>query len=149
MMFGATNPGFSEINETEDSLLRFAVIASCYEGQWIYCRHKERSTWEMPGGRREPGETILETARRELYEETGALDFELQPVCVYYVERDGDQSYGLLCHAKVKTLGELPASEIERIRLFDDQPDALTYPLIQPYLMGKVKSWLDKEAEND
>ncbi|MFR7445451.1 MAG: NUDIX domain-containing protein [Sellimonas intestinalis] len=42
-------------------------------------------TYEVPGGHREAGETIDETARRELYEETGATDFDLFPVCVYSV----------------------------------------------------------------
>jgi len=129
-----------------DSLLRFAVIVSRYQNRWIYCRHKERSTWEIPGGRREPGETILETAARELYEETGAVDYELHPVCAYYVGQDENRSYGLLCYAEVKVLEELPASEIGQIRLFDDLPESLTYPLIQPQLMETVRTWLADSA---
>lgn len=64
--------------------------------------------YTTPGGHRKPGENIIETAKRELCEETGAVDFELHPVCVYGVERDGIITYGMLCYAEVKTLGELP-----------------------------------------
>ena len=41
--------------------------------------HKERDTWESPGGHIDEGETPLEAAERELYEETGAIDFDFKP----------------------------------------------------------------------
>ena len=34
---------------------------------------------------REVGEDILETAKRELQEETGAIQFDIKPICVYSV----------------------------------------------------------------
>ena len=39
----------------------------------------------MPGGHGEAGEDIFETAKRELQEETGAIKFEIKPICVYSV----------------------------------------------------------------
>ena len=69
----------------DDSLLRFAVICARYQNQWLLVRHRERRTWECPGGHREPGEAIDDTARRELWEETGVLHFRLHPVCAYSV----------------------------------------------------------------
>ena len=50
----------------DDSLLKFAVIISQSNGKWVFCKHKERETYEVPGGHREVGEDILETAKREL-----------------------------------------------------------------------------------
>ena len=50
----------------DDKMLKFAVIISKTNGKWVFCKHKERDTLEVPGGHREKGETILETARREL-----------------------------------------------------------------------------------
>lgn len=129
---------FYEISTIEDHLLKFAVIAARYRGQWIFCRHRERSTWEVPGGHREEGEEILQTARRELYEETGAEDFTLRPVCVYAVCQK-DKSYGALYAAEVETLGELPELEIECIQMVDDLPAELTYPQIQPLLFERVR----------
>ena len=55
----------------DDTLLKFAVIVSKSNGKWVFCKHKERDTYEVPGGHRENGETILEAAKRELFEETG------------------------------------------------------------------------------
>ena len=52
----------------DDSLLKFAVIISQSNGKWVFCKHKERDTYEVPGGHREAGENILETAKRELQE---------------------------------------------------------------------------------
>ena len=69
----------------DDSLLKFAVIISQSNGKWVFCKHKERDTYEAPGGHREVGEDILETAKRELQEETGAIQFNIKPICVYSV----------------------------------------------------------------
>ena len=49
----------------DDSLLKFAVIISRHNGKWVFCKHKKRNTWEIPGGHRETGENILETAKRD------------------------------------------------------------------------------------
>ena len=47
-----------------DELLKFAVIISQSNGKWVFCKHKERDTYEVPGGHREDGEDILETDRK-------------------------------------------------------------------------------------
>lgn len=78
-------------------MLKFAVIIARHNGKWVFCKHKERNTWEAPGGHREDGEDILETAKRELYEETGAITFDITPICIYSVTApdnfDGKKAY--------------------------------------------------------
>ena len=131
---------FEDVCAVEDDLLGYAVIVSRYQGQWVFCKHRQRETWEIPGGRRKPEEFILDTAHRELFEETGAADYTLSPVCVYCVAGD-TRSYGLLCFAEVRSFAALPDLEIERIALFDELPEALTHPAIQPFLFEQVKAW--------
>ena len=91
-------------DSVDDSLLKFAVIVSQSNGKWVFCKHKERDTYEVPGGHREAGESILETAKRELQKETGAVRFDMKPLCVYSVtgktrvNDTGEESFGLLCY---------------------------------------------------
>lgn len=49
-------------DKVEDSMLKFAVIVSKSNGKWVFCKHKERDTYECPGGHRESGENIDDTA---------------------------------------------------------------------------------------
>ena len=126
-------------DEIEDSLLKFAVIISKHRGEWVLCKHKERTTYEVPGGHREAGEEINDTAKRELYEETGAVEFDIRPVCVYSVTApdnfDGVETFGMLYFADIKKFESELHSEIEKIELFDKLPNNWTYPLIQPELL--------------
>lgn len=43
---------FFEIGKIDDALLRFAVIVTKTEGKWVFCKHRERETYECPGGHR-------------------------------------------------------------------------------------------------
>lgn len=131
-------------DNVEDSLLKFAVIVSKSGGKWVFCKHKKRDTYEVPGGHREVGEDILETAKRELYEETGATDFDLKPICVYSVQSkdkfDGAETFGLLCFAEIRAFEEELHSEMEKIIFTDALVSNWTYPEIQPKLIEELKN---------
>lgn len=129
----------------DDSLLKFAVIISKSKGKWVFCRHKERDTYEVPGGHREDGESILETAKRELQEETGAVKFEIEPLCVYSVtgrtpvNETGGESFGMLYFAEIEEFSGKLEHEIGNVVLMDDLPTDWTYPLIQPVLIEEYE----------
>lgn len=137
----ATTVRFHPTEMTGKDRLTFVVMVSRMNGQWLFCKHRERDTWECPGGHIEPGENAMEAARRELFEETGALDAQLEPVCVYSVSRDGGaESFGLLYRAQIGRLGPLPDGyEMERVQLFNEPPACWTYPDIQPELLQRTR----------
>lgn len=134
---------FYEIDDVSDHVLKYAVIMSKYNNHWIFVRHKDRSTWEIPGGRREPNEEIFKTAERELVEETGATKFNVKPILVYSVKNKAEKSYGLLCYADIIELGNPLIMEIAEIQEYDSLPNELTYPLIQPILYRKIIEYLE------
>ncbi|MCL2572915.1 MAG: NUDIX domain-containing protein [Defluviitaleaceae bacterium] len=114
---------------------KYVDIISLHKGKWIFSKHKNRTTWETQGGHIEKGETPPEAAKRELFEETGAVDFDIEPLC--------DCSYsgsfsgidisgnGQVFFAVVHALSDIPAhSEMEKVCFADSLPDDLTYPTI-------------------
>lgn len=142
-------------DSVDDSLLKFAVIISQSNGKWVFCKHKERDTYEVPGGHREAGENIVETAKRELQEETGAVKFEIKPICVYSVtgktrvNNTGEETFGLLCFAEITEFAKELHSEMEKVVLMDKLPENWTYPEIQPRLLeeARQRGFLPKKDE--
>lgn len=134
------------LHNIEDRYRKYAVIVTFEEDNLLLVRHNKRDTWEIPGGHHEDGETISETAERELYEETGAIDYDLKHIYDYSVERDGHVNYGGLFRADIKKRGTLPQSEIAEVKKFKTLPPEkiMTYGKIQHRLL-----YLIKEAEDD
>lgn len=127
------NVKFSNVEDVNDEEFKLAVIIAKHKGKLVLCKHKNRCTWELPGGHREDGETILETAKRELYEETGAVKFEIKEICAYKITR-----YGMLFYAEIEEFDALPESEMKKIELFDELPYNITYPTIHQEFYYKV-----------
>lgn len=130
-------------DKVDEKLFKFAVIIAKSNNQWVFCKHKDRDTYEVQGGHREAGEDILETAKRELNEETGAIDFNIKPICAYSVTApnnfDGQETFGMLYYADIKSFDEKLCYEIEKVILTDDLVDNWTYPEIQPKLLEEAR----------
>jgi len=91
---------------------------------------------------KEKDENLIDAGFRELYEETGAEEFELVPVCIYSVSYGEKTTYGQLFYSEVKNIGNLPEFEIEEIKFVEELPERLTYHSIQPYLFKRVQEFL-------
>lgn len=108
----------------------FVCIEAAHQDKWVLSLHKRRRSWEVPGGHVESGEDPLHAAKRELYEETGALDYDIYPVWDYDVRREDGTLHnnGRVYFAVIRSFGPLPeGSEMERVDFFDVLPENVTY----------------------
>jgi 8-oxo-dGTP diphosphatase len=117
----------------------YAIIVSRYRGKFVWVRHRDRLTWELPAGHLEPGESPDQAAHRELFEETGALEYLLCRIVAYEGIYLGDPVFGMLFLAELSELGPLPDFDIGEIGFYDGMPDKLTYPDIQPLFFSYIK----------
>ncbi|RPJ56470.1 MAG: NUDIX domain-containing protein [Dehalococcoidia bacterium] len=128
-----------------DRELTYSVISARFERRWIFVRHQDRTTWEIAGGHIEKGETSSEAAVRELMEETGALQFNIECIATYSVNKDGTTGWGRLYLAYVNEIGPLPdISEIGEVIFDVNFPEKNTHPDIQPYLFRRTIDYMNE-----
>ena len=72
------------------------------DGHVLILRRKQEGTWVLPKGKMEPGETLVQTAIREVEEETGLKDLKIirQIGLVRYIFlwRPDDKNYKKTVH---------------------------------------------------
>ena len=128
-----------ELGELEN--YKYVVVLSFCNDKIVLSRHKNRSTWETQGGHIEHGETPLEAAKRELYEESGAVKFDIEPLCDYWAGNPETNAgaAGVVLVAKIQEFTDIPKeSEMAEIKQFSSLPDNLTYEAITPVLFEKI-----------
>lgn len=127
-------------NKKNDKLvLDYVVIFAKYKEQWILVRHRDRNTWEFPGGKIEHGENALCAAKRELFEETGATEYTINEFVEFNVIVNGRNSYGRVYVSIITCLGIKPCSEIEEIKMTSYLNHKLTHPQIYEVLINYLK----------
>lgn len=124
--------GVYKLNELKE--YKYVVVLSKYDGKILFSRHKDRLTWETQGGHIEKGETPLEAAKRELYEESGAVKFSISPAFDYWAGEDKSGANGMVFIAEIMELSNIPNSEMKEVKTFSTLPSSLTYPEITPVL---------------
>lgn len=126
------------LDEVTDAAIKYVVVCVRHEGQWLLVRHRDRDTWEMPGGHIESNETPIEAAHRELFEEAGVKAGVLLPVCNFFAQDDKGYAYGRLFYATVAKLCELPSFEMAERHLFKEWTAKTTYSHIYDMLVQEV-----------
>ena len=127
---------FFELGKIDESLFTRVVVVCRYGQKFVYVRQKGRESWEIPGGKIELNETWQSAARRELFEETGAKEFKLEPICGYKISKPA-----LLLFAEIEVFGQKPDSEIEEVGFFNEPPKNLTYADSHTKMFEKVKKF--------
>ncbi|MCK5758494.1 MAG: NUDIX domain-containing protein [Clostridiales bacterium] len=128
---------YYQINELADKL-KFVVVPSKYNGKWVFVRHQGRTTWEFPGGHIEEGELPDDAASRELKEESGAVHFNIKPLCNYSVDRAGKVNYGRIYFANIEEMGDCRAFEMDEVITAEQLPEKLTYPAIMKSIIERI-----------
>ena len=130
----------------DDGILNIRVGAIIMKGGKLLMVGNERANYLYTvGGRIKFGETA-EAAKRELWEETGASKFHLQPILAC---RD-DKYCGMLYYAEIKQFENIPSeSEMTEIKFFEYLPEALTYPDLYKEFFMHVQGWLNIQSNAD
>lgn len=120
---------------------KYVIIFAVYNNKYIFVREKDEDKYSLPAGHIEINESYIDAAKRELYEETGALEYTIDEVCIYSVEENNEKNYGILYYANISKLGTLPDYEIEEIKLFNTMPEdnLLKYSEIQKHFYNELK----------
>ncbi|MBN9105936.1 MAG: NUDIX domain-containing protein [Propionibacteriaceae bacterium] len=125
-----------DVGSLSDHVL-VVIVTFDQDGRLVLCRHRDRTTWETPGGHVEPGESPEAAAERELFEETGILARRLVAVADYSVDDVAER----LFVAEEGSRSPLPDFEIAETIAVDELPENLTYPEIAPILVRTAIEW--------
>ena len=132
----------------DKSKIIFVDIVAKYRGKWVLCKGKNKDTWECPGGHIDNGETPEQASKRELWEETGSIEFHIKPIGYYGAKgSDGvmdsvEEVFGQIYYADIKVIGELPDFEIEKIKFFKELPNNWTYPYAHPVFIDLAEKYV-------
>lgn len=105
----------------QEDIAEFVTIIAVHDHKLILVYNRLRQYWELPGGRREPGESSLACAKRELTEEAGVVGQDFQVIGAFQTRLGDDKPiWGLLYNCKVSNKPLNPrSSEISDVMLWN------------------------------
>ncbi len=118
------------------------VIGARLGQSWVFVQNRDRPGWEIPAGHPEAGEDPDAAAARELREETGALEFQLQPLTDYLVHSNSGSRRGRLYLARISKLSPVLRAETCGLHFSQSLPLQLGYPAVQSRLFAYLSACL-------
>lgn len=125
--------GEIKINLSPEAAQEINDASSClvfpfYNDSIVMSYHSKRKGWELPQGGRKNGESPEECAKREAFEETGAILENLTPIGYFTVENDIGEVKTAIFISKVKGFEPKPNwSETGIVKLFDNIPNDISF----------------------
>lgn len=125
--------GEIEIDFTKESIEDLSnfdgsLVILFYNDNYVMTYHPKRNGWEFPAGRREGDETPEECAKRETFEETGAILKTLQPIGIYIIKGEEKAFKTVIFVGRVERFEPKPHwSETNLVKLFDKLPEKVSY----------------------
>jgi 8-oxo-dGTP pyrophosphatase MutT (NUDIX family) len=117
---------YSDLDDFSDLPLIYCkqVYGICFLGdKIIIARNMNRGTWSLPGGTVEKDETIEQTLKREIEEETNTKIIKWLPIGYQKVTHPNESYiYQLRCICSVEKIGDFvsdPAGHVSEIKIID------------------------------
>ncbi|WP_107943030.1 NUDIX domain-containing protein [Metasolibacillus sp. FSL H7-0170] len=124
---------------------RHVLVLVQHKGKWLCAVHKERGV-EFPGGKQEAGETLLQAAIREVYEETQVQIKDVEWFA-YYVVHTKTPFCKAVFTANVAHIEEFVGEYETTGRLWLTADELLTHPHLSFYMRDAGMKKMLQEVE--
>ena len=120
-----------------------SAIVTDEQGRILLIKRRDNTLWALPGGGHDIGETIADTAVREVKEETG-LDVEVTGLVGVYTnpQHDGEVRQQFSLSFTTKVLGGTLAIDDESTEIAWTHPDDMTGLDMHPSMRLRIDHYL-------
>ncbi len=126
----------------------YVIIGARYLNKWVFIKHKQRRSYELPAGHIHEEEDTDTAASRELEEETGAKKYKIVCVSTYTVSENSKLRAGRLFYAEIEAMGgERDDKEIDEVILSDYLPAVRSFHHVQRALFNYLQKYLSEHIK--